>query len=311
MAIIWEKLVDGAWVPHGSPTHEGRVLHVSTRETELIPGEWVQATFATVWDLTGGNSEECIIRCEGMAQRGFATEDATLNIRLLHLAEKSEKKQALDPAKEEEAEEALREVKIGSWVEVYKGRKVPKGTRGVVSRIVNGGFGRRALIETQSGNTHWTAITNLRAFITGVYRDETPIHGWEAHQIKVEKLQDSWKESFPKVGDRGMLPSGKVGVIEWTGQTRIRVKTESSQDWANVWDFSVLSDGLYQPAVSKQNPACLPNPLEEDPAPYCDIRYVSKTNDEFLALDAQGRPLMRLTEERAKLLCEMIPLASL
>jgi hypothetical protein len=50
----------------------------------------------------------------------------------------------------------------GKVVEVFKGRKVPRGTRGKVIWLGDGDYGARVGIKDASGAVHWTAASNVR-----------------------------------------------------------------------------------------------------------------------------------------------------
>lgn len=81
-------------------------------------------------------------------------------------------------------------VRKGAAVEVYKGRKVPIGTRGRVIWVGDGQYGERCGIKDAAGVVHWTASDNVRV------TDGAPI--WpelsadsvaRAAQIAVEVMQ--------------------------------------------------------------------------------------------------------------------------
>ena len=66
------------------------------------------------------------------------------------------------------------EVDKGSVVEVYKGRKVPVGTVGTVFWIGEGRWGWRVgLNDDDTGETYWTALSNVRAVIADKDADES------------------------------------------------------------------------------------------------------------------------------------------
>lgn len=52
-------------------------------------------------------------------------------------------------------------VKRGAVVEVVRGRKVPKGTKGVVIWIGDGRFGTRVGVKDDAETVHWTALSNV------------------------------------------------------------------------------------------------------------------------------------------------------
>jgi len=58
--------------------------------------------------------------------------------------------------------ERIMRVEIGKRVQVYKGRKVAKGTEGIVFWMGDTGYGTRVGIKDASGTVHWTAETNVQ-----------------------------------------------------------------------------------------------------------------------------------------------------
>lgn len=64
-----------------------------------------------------------------------------------------------------EADWEFEAVKKGKWVQVVKGRKVPKGTVGQVKWVGEGQWGMRLLMETLSGEEVWTALSNVEALV--------------------------------------------------------------------------------------------------------------------------------------------------
>lgn len=52
-------------------------------------------------------------------------------------------------------------------VKVVKGRKVPKGTTGVLTWIGQGDYGPRVGLRDADGATHWTAASNVEVHVEG------------------------------------------------------------------------------------------------------------------------------------------------
>lgn len=65
-------------------------------------------------------------------------------------------------SQEIEDEEDRCEVAKGKVLEVVAGRKVPRGVTGECIWIGDNGYGLRIGLKTSAGETHWTAITNVR-----------------------------------------------------------------------------------------------------------------------------------------------------
>lgn len=57
------------------------------------------------------------------------------------------------------------EITRGMTVEVYKGRKVPVGTVGVVIWLGQKQWGWRVGVKDDMGEAHWTALSNVRASV--------------------------------------------------------------------------------------------------------------------------------------------------
>jgi hypothetical protein len=73
--------------------------------------------------------------------------------------------QLRDAKEAERAARAACEIRKGRTVEVFKGRKVPVGTRGVVIWLGAGAYGARVGVKDASGTVHWTSATNVRVVL--------------------------------------------------------------------------------------------------------------------------------------------------
>jgi hypothetical protein len=78
---------------------------------------------------------------------------------------------------------ATQKVSKGKWAKVVKGRKVPKGTVGLVKWEGEGQWGRRALLVTASGEEHWTATSNLEALVESTV---------ETKPLTTEEIMAAW-----------------------------------------------------------------------------------------------------------------------
>lgn len=79
-------------------------------------------------------------------------------------AHRCDAERAASVAAEKATKIAEGEIIKGATVEVFKGRKVPKGTTGTVIWIGEGQWGPRVGIKDAAGETHWTALDNVRAW---------------------------------------------------------------------------------------------------------------------------------------------------
>lgn len=135
--------------------YEGKVL--TTRERNYHDDS---DFYAVVWDEVEGRLTTYEYATTRFAGSGSAGEDATPEV----LAKASEwlREWALSRWREANEAQSLR-VKPDREVEVFRGRKVPIGTCGIVEWIGEGRYGRdRARIVTANGATHWVDACNLR-----------------------------------------------------------------------------------------------------------------------------------------------------
>lgn len=136
------------WYPVGEPTTEKATAEALLAETE--------AEYAARWKK--GSVDPCMFRVREMAPpvpTDYEAIDAEWNARFW-----SDRARAA-----ERAEAARRETFAlkGQRVKVVKGRKVPVGTEGRCFWVGEGQWGWRVGLETDEGETHWTALSNVEA----------------------------------------------------------------------------------------------------------------------------------------------------
>lgn len=152
-------------VPTGEVKYAGAVLSIDTNCERVMSDVWEYMTYALVWDAAEGRPTRVFLRGEGSEVSATAEVDATPEVVAAHeawLAAREAEKAAAEEARREEAAEArLREVRRGCRAVVARGRKVAKGTEGRVFWLGNGTYGWRAGLETDAGETVWTALNNL------------------------------------------------------------------------------------------------------------------------------------------------------
>jgi hypothetical protein len=162
------RSVPGDWsspkVPTGEKTHIGAVLRVETSMEQIMSDVWANMTYAVAWCDKEQRPTYLFLRGDGEVN-ATAEVDATPEVVAAHeawvAAREAEKAAALEAKRESDAEARIREVRRGCRVVFARGRKVAKGTEGRVFWLGNGAYGWRAGVETDAGETVWTALTNL------------------------------------------------------------------------------------------------------------------------------------------------------
>jgi hypothetical protein len=253
--------------------HVGAVLSEGHESCQIMSDVWGDRYFALVWDFEENaprkvtlqivdwqlGSASCPVRREWDRWHHSATVDATDEVRALYAAWQDAQAEADTlrrfKANLAEAEAEANEVRKGSRVEVFKGRKVPKGTVGECFWVGNGNYGPRCGIRDDDGETHWTALSNVRP-LEADWSDSCPDcggHGWlpandgkggtvscpecqrryEARQAerKAQEAEREAQEAFGEYVGRGTkvevvashrndAPVGTVGKVFWRGENR-------------------------------------------------------------------------------------------
>lgn len=148
-------------------THVGQVVakleytaHVSSDNAMIDSGERTMATVAVDggWQVIrfGGRGDGCLATVDAPAEV-IARYEADCCV----IGEIAEDNRFVEE-REEEREEERRTVSKGKQVIVFKGRKVPVGTKGECFWLGNGTFGERVGIRDSKGNVWWTAKDNCR-----------------------------------------------------------------------------------------------------------------------------------------------------
>ncbi len=149
---------------HGAsaPIHVGYVLSLFTTSFDC---GYETAYHAVVWNPATLQTES-VSYGDTRGDKGTAQVDAAPDVRAAYQAYMDVKAAARKA--ERDAEEAAREATIprrGKCVEVFKGRKVPKGTSGRVFWYGSTAYGMRVGIETSTGEKHFTAADNVRVVV--------------------------------------------------------------------------------------------------------------------------------------------------
>ena len=150
----------------------GCVVEINVREERVMSDVYANVSRAIVYNVVGDKFEEVYVRAHFELDAGHttATVDATQAVKDLYEAHKfvQECESKLNDAKRFRAQQlaALKAPLPGRTVKVVKGRKVPVGTVGECMRVHDGEYGRRVMLRTLDGSTHWTAITNCEAVVS-------------------------------------------------------------------------------------------------------------------------------------------------
>lgn len=153
----------------GVVEHTGRVLHLESRSDRIMSDVWDTGYYAIVWNDDAATPVDVYLGGQEFGPIKQAEVDATPEAIAAYeawLAAKEAARVAAEEARlEANAEGRIREVVRGCPVKVTRGRKIPKGTEGRVFWIGQKQFGVRVGFETDDGDTHWTAITNVERII--------------------------------------------------------------------------------------------------------------------------------------------------
>lgn len=175
MTVKWTESSEATgWKPVARTGYEGATLGTSRRDDSL----WESYSLtADVWD-EGTQQVRSIsywggywgtYRSEADRETHDAMVDATDAVRAKAYAAEFERllTNETNKAARERVNVALQyaarknSLAKGVTAEVVKGRKVAKGTTGVVIWIGNGQYGERVGLKDADGNVHWTASSNV------------------------------------------------------------------------------------------------------------------------------------------------------
>lgn len=199
------SLIVGAMIQWEETKYQGAVLDRGSRSVRIMSDVWATETYVTVWDSEKSAPRDVSCRVVDHNMGGsdspwddwytFGIIDATDEVKARYAQWQDEQEEKRILARFEsnlkEAKNEALEVKKGSRVEVYKGRKVPKGTTGECFWLGQGRYGWRCGIKDDDGEAHWTALSNVRV------------------------IGEDWSDSCQDCGGKGWLPAydGKGGTV--------------------------------------------------------------------------------------------------
>lgn len=238
---------------NGEVKFEGRVISVRTEYgVRVMSDVWDDTTCAEV--LNDQNRiEKILLHCGYHGELATAEVDATPEVlatiaNLRDMEQQKAEAQAaafrLECAKREQeaAKDAvLYNVRKGSRVRVYKGRKVPVGTVGVVIWEGDSAYGRRLGVKDDNGTVHWVAADNVEREDAALLR--STVTDWVAFYDTLRGLETAAaklvEEAFPVRGCQVRTACGKVGSVFWKADDGKRVGVRVGPDrndvvWANA-----------------------------------------------------------------------------
>jgi hypothetical protein len=129
----------------------------------------IASKFALVWD-EDTLAPKSVFVCDDYGNSGHFEADATASVQAAYQAYCDNVREMQRLADEERE---FNRVEKGKFVEVHKGRKVAKGTRGQVFWSGVNQWGESCGIITATGEKHFTALTNVRVVIASPEELET------------------------------------------------------------------------------------------------------------------------------------------
>jgi len=154
-------------------------MHTTHRGAVLALGEhnWYGDSdfYAIVWETPapgrGGPYPAKVTygTTRGWTYPNHAVVDATPEVQAAYAAYTAERQAE---ARARARLERLAEVRTGKLVRVVRGRKVAKGTLGIVHWVGDGTYGERVGLTDAAGQAHWTASSNVEVVGQGAYEEE-------------------------------------------------------------------------------------------------------------------------------------------
>ena len=251
------------------PTYEGYCLEEYTDyNVRVMSDVWADMYGVLVWDdekkrpvQIGTGNSEC-------GSRATVTLDATPEVHALHTAWKEAEAakaeesrihgEAVDNERRKKDREAnARERLIGNprkgdTVVVVKGRKVPKGTVGIIKWEGGNDYGPRIGMAVEGeAKLVYTSPSNVEGIFPGLKPGETPEGGWAglAERITTELV-------LPTKGHRVRSNDNKEGKVMWAAPDGSRLgfkeKPKSDPIWADTKDVVRLNnDGTTTPYATE------------------------------------------------------------
>lgn len=332
MPLVWDN---------GDETHAGLVVGGPyTRCVRVMSDIYSDENYAQVWNPNTKRVDEVHVggAFELNTRRAQVVVDASPEV-LEAMAKQREAAAAVAAKAAVEAEVAAAKAEVltprmGCGVQVVAGRKVPKGTKGVMVWQNDPKAPTRIGIDGADGVRHWVDIRWCHRVYPDFPVGGEPACGWVAYRDAQRDEEARREAALPKltVGQEvRVLPSELTGKVFWVNGKRVGVRLSDNKDakgyytdvvWANVSDVTVVGGVPVNPAPAEQESLVLePHDEEQEPTvfvphdeegvelpwPYSAISYMNVADSMFAAYDAKGEFLMHLDVEGAHEVFRLMP----
>jgi hypothetical protein len=317
MPLVWDN---------GDETHAGLVVGGPyTRCVRVMSDIYSDENYAQVWNPNTKRVDEVHIggAFELNTRRAQVVVDASTEV-LEAMAKQREAAAAVAAKAAVEAEVAAAKAEVltprmGCEVQVVAGKKVPKGTKGVMVWQNDPKAPTRIGIDGADGVRHWVDLRWCHRVYPDFPVGGEPACGWVAYRDAQRDEEARREAALPKltVGQLVALSSGLTGNVFWVKGDRVGVRLSANKDakgyytdvvWTNV------SDVVAGPAPAKQEPTVfVPHDEEgvELPWPYSAITHMNVVDGMFAAYNAKGEFLLHLDGEGADEVFRLMPYVAL
>lgn len=228
----------------GEVCYVGKVVKTWTSNDRVMSDVWETRRWVAVAEDDGTFTDKCLgcVDYNGKYLTADYTVDASPELIAKYEAEKKREadernarqaKRLKDQA-DAEARYRVLEVCKGDDVVVYKGRKVPKGTKGVCIWIGSNQWGYRCGVKDAEGKVWWTALDNVKkANEDAIIKDAEACGGFAAYEAKIDCL--TFKGTEVKVKGNG---AGKVFWVAPNGKRVGVITKDGDKIWANASELA-------------------------------------------------------------------------
>jgi hypothetical protein len=238
-------------------SYVGKVIQTFSKTERFMMDDYALFYYATVVEEDGSYKNVCLGNSE-FGRDIEATVDASPEMiqayedHVDHLRVEREAEYAArmtQEAEERAQAEALEPVK-GARVRVVKGRKVPKGTEGVVFWLGMDTYGMRLGLKDAEGQTHWTAASNVIRIVEDKLDSET----WRDYLFR-QRVSRPMKGNGVEI-----LSSGQTGRVFYLDGDRLGVALTGRKDrsgrfadvvWTSTSEVKVISETFDLPEIEQ------------------------------------------------------------
>lgn len=282
MAIVWRK--NGVVT---ETTHVGQVVDFLSDWEKIMSDVWATRFTTVVVDENGqfsrvhcGWDECCDLVGTGYVDAPAAAVQAYQDG--VRQAEEDARQERLRRAREETSRRKVFRLTPGDKAVVEKGRKVPLGTRGVITVVTSGAYGMRVCIRDDAGQEHWTSKDNIRPDLPMILPGGTLAPGatW------TDAAAAMHDPICPLKGDKVRLraaPSIK-GTVFWVRDGRVGFKASPNAEpvWASTFDVEYDRAEVW---------TVEPSQVEGMPEPFCRIVTIRHEDGNVTGFDREKKKL--------------------